>query len=44
MEQFELKAIVAESDCLRRMLPERPTKVLPRMMGLMAVIMGVAAM
>ena len=44
IEQSELEAIVTESDYIRRMLPERPKKTLPRLIGLMAVIMGVAAM
>ena len=44
VDQFELESIVAESDYIRRMLPERPKKTLPRVIGFIAVIMGVAAM
>lgn len=44
IEQFELEAIVAESDYIRRMLPERPRNALPRAIGFIAVILGVVAM
>jgi hypothetical protein len=43
VEQFELEAIMAEADYIRRMLPERPKKTLPRVIGFIAVILGVAA-
>lgn len=44
VDQFELEAIVTKSDYVRSMLPERPKKTLPRVIGFIAVITGVAAM
>lgn len=42
LERFELDSIVAEAESIRRLLPERPRKALPRFVGLVAIIMGVA--
>ena len=44
IDRYELDSIIAEAAYLRRMLPERPRKVLPRIVGIIAVILGVAAM
>ena len=44
LERFELDSLVAETESIRRMLPERPRKTLPRVIGLVAIIMGVAGM
>ena len=44
IDRYELDAIMAEAAYIRRMLPERPRKVLPRIVGTIAVVLGVAAM
>jgi hypothetical protein len=44
LDRYEIDAIVTEADYIRRMLPERPKKVLPRIVGVIAVALGVAAM
>lgn len=44
LEGFELDSIVAEAESIRRMLPERPRKTLPRVIGMVAIIMGLAGM
>jgi uncharacterized protein YjeT (DUF2065 family) len=42
LDRFEIESIVVESESVRRMLPERPSKILPRIIGLIAVIIGIA--
>lgn len=44
IDRYELDAIVVEAAYIRRMLPERPRKTLPRIVGTIAVTFGVAAM
>jgi uncharacterized protein YjeT (DUF2065 family) len=44
IDRYELDSIVAEAAYVRRMLPEGPRKVLPRIVGTIAVALGVAAM
>jgi hypothetical protein len=44
LDRYEVEAILVEADSIRQMLPDRPSKILPRMIGLVAVIMGVAGM
>ena len=41
--QFELEAIATESEFIRSLLPARPKKTIPRVIGFMAVIMGAVA-
>ena len=43
VDQFELEAIATESEFIRSLLPERPKKTLPRVIGLIAVLMGAVA-
>lgn len=43
LNQFELEKIVAEAGWIRGMLPEKPKTTFPRIIGLIAVIMGIAA-
>jgi hypothetical protein len=42
LDRFEIESIFVESESVRRMLPERPSKILPRIIGLIAVIIGIA--
>ena len=44
LERFELESIIVEADSIRRLLPERPRKTLPRIIGLVAVTIGSAGM
>jgi hypothetical protein len=44
IDRYEIDAIVTEAAYIRRMLPDRPRKVLPRIVGTIAVVLGVAAM
>ena len=43
VDQFELEAIVTESEFVRSFLHERPKRILPRVTGLIAVMMGAVA-
>ncbi len=40
---FELEAIATESEFIRGLLPARPKKTIPRVIGFMAVIVGAVA-
>jgi hypothetical protein len=44
LDQFELESIVIESESVRRMLPERLGRALPRIIGLIAVALGIAGL
>src|SRR6478609_7540691 len=44
LDRSDIEAIVTETEFIRGMLPESPNKLMPRIIGVIAVIMGVAAM
>jgi hypothetical protein len=44
IDRYDLDAIVAEAAYIRRLLPGRPKTTLPRIVGTIAVVLGVAAM
>jgi len=44
LDQTEIEAIVTEARTARNLLPRQPSRILPRVIGVIAILMGIGGM